>query len=362
MYGSFARMSDAGSVAPSYDSSIQIIPAPPAEPIEVVVLDPEDDDMEVDAAIEGADGDSSDETDPSEDPAWAPAGGDVAAVADLPVAEAPQADLPLVPFQAAPLPVRPIRAVRDFPVGYAGPSRPAPTQSETVESPFDRHAHVDREPLPTPHIPVPPGMRLVPVARGHNGWISDDSDDESTASVEHITVPIPPADLEEHVAPMIGHATTAPAALLALPEPVPQDEPASAGHILEGSSACSSELHRVGLAAHATASPPTPTIVISAPEWVAVTQPLMVPLAELIVPSPVSMTLPITTFPTLPPLPEMLPTPPPAPFTMDAGVPFLIPPLAPYTLGAGDPYQVPPYFFTGLPGFAPPFTPYLYPI
>ena len=62
-------MSNAGSVAPSYDSSLQIIPAPPAEPIEVVILDPEDDEMEVDAAMEGADGDSSDETDPSEDPA-----------------------------------------------------------------------------------------------------------------------------------------------------------------------------------------------------------------------------------------------------------------------------------------------------
>ena len=176
-------MSNAESAASSYDNSIQILPPPP---IEVVVLDPEDDDMEVDAAVGGADGDSSDETDPSEDPAWAPAGGDVAAVADLPMAEAPQADLPLVPFQTAPLPAHPIRAVRDFPVGCAGPSRPAPTQSETVESPFDRHAHVDREPLPTPHIPVPPGMRLVPLARGQNGWISDDSDDESVASVDHI--------------------------------------------------------------------------------------------------------------------------------------------------------------------------------
>src|ERR1043165_9192916 len=317
-------MSNAESAAPSYDSSIQILPPPP---IEVVVLDPEDDDMEVDAAVGGADGDSSDETDPSEDPAWAPAGGDVAAVADLPMAEAPQADLPLVPFQAAPLPALPLRAVRDFPVGCAGPSRPVPTQSETVESPYDRHAPVDREPLPTPLIPVPTGMRLVPVCRGHNGWISDDSDDESTASVEHIAVPIPPAGQEEHVAPMIGHATPTPATLPTMPEPIPQDGPASTGHILEGSSARSSELHRAGLAAHATASPPTPTTVISAPEWVAATQPLMVPLAELIVPSPISMTLPITTFPTLPPLPEMLPTLPPAPFTMDAGAPFLIPHL-----------------------------------
>ena len=211
-------MSNAGSVAPSYDSSLQIIPAPPAEPIEVVILDPEDDEMEVDAAMEGADGDSSDETDPSEDPAWAPAGDDMAAVADLPMAEA---DLPLVPFQAAPLPALPIRAVRDFPVGCAGPSRPIPTQSETIDSPYDRRAPVDREPLPTPPIPVPSGMRLVPVCRGHNGWISDDSDDESTASVEHIAVPIPPAGQEEHVAPMTGHATTTPATLPTMPEPVP---------------------------------------------------------------------------------------------------------------------------------------------
>ena len=123
MYGSFARMSDAGSIAPSYDSSIQIIPAPPAEPIELVVLDPEDDEMEIDAAVEGAGGDSSDETDPSEDPAWAPAEGDVV---DLPMAEAPQADLPIVPFQAAPLPVLPLQAIRDFPEGCAGPSRPVP--------------------------------------------------------------------------------------------------------------------------------------------------------------------------------------------------------------------------------------------
>src|ERR1043165_7162291 len=244
-------MSDAGSVAPSYDSSLQIIPAPPAEPIEVVILNPEDDEMEVDAAMEGADGDSSDETDPSEDPAWAPAGDDMAVVADLPMAEA---DLPLVPFQAAPLPALPIRAVRDFPVGCAGPSRPVPTQSETVESPYDRLAHVDREPLPTPLIPVPPGMMLVPVPRGHNGWISDDSDDESTASVEHIAVPIPPADQEEHVAPMIEHATTAPATLPTIPEPVPQDGPVPTGHILEGSSARSSELHRAGVTAYATAS------------------------------------------------------------------------------------------------------------
>src|ERR1043165_3404807 len=182
-------MSNAESAAPSYDSSIQILPPPP---IEVVVLDPEYDDMEVDAAMGGADSDSSEETDPSEDPEWAPAGGDMAAIADLPMAEAPQADLPLVPLPAAPLPPHPIRAVRDFPADCAGPSRPAPTRSETVESPFDRHAHVDHEPLPAPHIPVPPGMRLVPLARGQNGWISDDSDDKSVASVDHIAIPIPP--------------------------------------------------------------------------------------------------------------------------------------------------------------------------
>jgi len=171
-------MSNTESHAPSYDSSLQILPPPP---IEVVVLDPEDDDMEVDAAVEGVDNGSSDETDPSEDPNWTPTVDDATAAADLPMAEAPQADLPLLPLPTAPLPVRPIRAVRDFPTGCAGPSRP--TRSETVESPLGRRTH---EPLPIPRIPVPPGMRLVPIARGRNGWISDDSGDESVASVEHV--------------------------------------------------------------------------------------------------------------------------------------------------------------------------------
>src|ERR1044071_8289344 len=194
MYGSFARMSDAGSIAPSIDSSIQVIPAPPPEPVKLVVLDAEDEDVEMNA--DGGSDDDSDETDPSEDPDWAPA-----------VVDAP---LPIVP--AAPLAPRPIRAIRDFPEGCAGPSRPIPARSETVESPFDRQAHVEHEPAPLPHIHVPPGMRLMPISRGRNGWISDDSDDESVASVEHMLVPEIPAVQEEPVAPMIEDAPADPIA------------------------------------------------------------------------------------------------------------------------------------------------------
>ena len=316
MYGSFARMSDAGSIAPSVDSSIQIIPAPPPEPVELVVLDAEGDDVEMDVA--GGSDDDSDETDPSEDPDWTPA-----------VVDAPQ---PIVP--AAPLAVRPVRAIRDFPDGCAGPSRPVPAQSDAAESPFRRQAHAEHEPAPVPHIHVPAGMRLLPIPRGRNGWISDDSDDESVGSVGHMLVPEIQAAQEEPVAPMLEDAPADPIAPPA-PEPLPQEEPAPAALIHEGSPARSSELHRAGLEAFATASPPTPPVVVSTPEWATVSEPLIAPLAEPMPPPTIAMTIPIPTIPSMTP--------------------------APYPLGAGDPYLMPHHFSIRPPSFLLPHIPVPFP-
>src|ERR1043165_5325757 len=304
-------MSNAGSIAPSYDSSLQIIPAPPPEPAELVVLSSGDEDVEMGVAADGAGDDSSDETDPSEDPHWAPA-----------VIDAP---LPIMP--AAPLAVHPVRAIRDFPEGCAGPSRPNPAQSDAAESPFRRQAHAEHEPAPVPHIHVPASMRLLPIARGRNGWISDDSDDESVGSVGHMLVPEIPADQEEPVAPMLEDAPADPVAPPAPLEPIPQEEPAPTALVHEGSPARSSELHRAGMEAFATASPPTPPVVVSTPEWATVTEPLVAPLAEPIPPPTIAMTIPIPTIPSMTP--------------------------APYPLGAGDPYMMPPHFSIRPPGFTP---------